>query len=593
MLATTAEQRTVILVATTMTPIPGSDVERAVALLALEHQIIDEAGAAALIRRSRQEPARALASLLLEVTTEESILRAIAAERGIRYFDPFARSSEFTFDEQTFIKADSQMLRRFSALPLRDPQGRVVVAVANPDDLEMLDYLRSRYSQFLLVLSPHAQIQNRLAFYVSADVQIPALQTLANQSSTAPLTPTLRASAANRSPVQEWLDMVFERAVAEAASDVHFMIQADGTLLLRLRIDGILRQQRVPPQIRPIEAIGSVVTRCSTMDSANYREPQDGTFSFDAAGRTVDARVALLPQSYGPTVVVRLLDSLSLRTRLDAMGFSPVHLDLMRGALRSSQGTIFAVGPTGSGKSTTLYGMLREVNAAEKCVLTVEDPIEYRLPFIGQTEIRDGLGDRSITFARALRAILRLDPDVILVGEIRDRETAEVTMQAAVTGHLVLSTLHATNSLSTFNRLSNMGVAPYLVAEAASLVISQRLLRKVHDCAELVRPGRDEVALLDSLGVETPATVARPVGCLACSGSGYRGRIAAVEVFRPSADTKALLVANAPQAEVAAQASSEGFISLFQDGLRHLLAGQTTLSEVMSIAAFDTQAEVR
>jgi type IV pilus assembly protein PilB len=593
MLAGVGEVRTMESVALTTTPALGSDVERAVAVLSLEHRIIEPAKAAAMIRQARSDTSRTLSSLLLELAPEESILRAIATERGIRYFDPFARSSEFTFDEMIFNKADSQLLRRFSALPLRDQQGRVVVAVGNPDDLEMLDYLRSRYSQFLLVLSPHAQIQNRLAFYASADVQIPALQSLAGQAPITPLTPTLRTAATNRSPVQEWLDMIFERAVAEAASDVHFMIQADGTLLLRLRIDGILRQQRVPAQIRPIEVIGSIVTRCPTMDSANFREPQDGTFSFEAAGRMIDARVALLPQSYGPTVVVRLLDSLSIRARLDTMGFSPAHLELMRGALQTAQGTIFAVGPTGSGKSTTLYGMLREVDAAEKCVLTVEDPIEYRLPLIGQTEIRDGLGDRSITFARALRAILRLDPDVILVGEVRDRETAEVTMQAAITGHLVLSTLHATNSLSTFTRLSNMGVPPYLVAEAASLVISQRLLRKVHECAEFNAPGRDEAALLESMGVEPPPMLARAVGCPACSGSGYRGRIAAVEVFKPTPDTRALLLANASQAEVTEQALVDGFVPLLHDGIRHVRAGLTTLSEVLRTVAFDTQRESR
>jgi len=383
--------------------------------------------------------------------------------------------------------------------------------------------------------------------------------------------------------MQEWLDAVLNRAVSENASDVHFMFNADKTLLLRFRVDGVLREQRVPPQIRAMEAVGSLLSRCETMDSANFREPQDGTFSFEAAGRPVDARVAMLPQSYGPTVVVRLLDSLNIRTRLDDMGFSRQQLQAMRAAMRQSQGTVLTVGPTGSGKSTTLYALLRETNAAEKNVLTVENPIEYRLPYIGQTEIRDGLGDRSLTFARSLRSILRLDPDVILVGEIRDKETAEVAMQAAITGHLVLSSLHANSALGAFPRLTNMGLPPYLPAEALSLVISQRLLRRVHECAEVGPPTREDLILFERFELPPPDQVRQPRGCPGCNSSGYRGRVAVVEVFTPSQKFRSLATTGAGIPELGRCAREEGFISIDRDALRHVAEGRTSVAEMLRV----------
>jgi type IV pilus assembly protein PilB len=566
------------------------DIEAAVALLAVEHKVIDQSVAVQLIKQSRAGAHRPLVELLLERVPEVAVLKAVSKELGIRFYDPYATTSEFVFDEGVFAVADPQTLRRYSALPLRDTKGRTVIAVANPADLEMIDYLRTKYGDFSLVLSPKAQIQNKLAYYGSTDMAIPASAIYASPTVNAQVAPTIRESVTTRSPVQEWLDLVLERAVAEGASDVHFMFQSDKTLLLRFRVDGVLRTQRVPSQIRPIEVIGSIVSRCSTMDAANYREPQDGTFTFEAAGRSIDSRVALLPQIHGPTVVVRLLDSMAIRTRLDDMGFSPQHLEVLRDVMQRSQGTVLAVGPTGSGKSTTLYALMREVNAAEKNVLTVENPVEYRLPMIGQTEIRPGLGDRSLTFPRALRTILRLDPDVILVGEIRDDETAEVAMQAAITGHLVLSTVHANSALAAFPRLMNMGLPAYLVAESISVLISQRLLRRVHECARIDTPTPEEVAILKNMGLTPPAQVAHPVGCATCNGSGFRGRLAAVEVLEPTPALRNLVVSSAALGQLVEQATKDGFVPIIEDGLRHVAAGRTTVSEMVRVLSFEERA---
>lgn len=569
-----------------MTSVAANDLEIAAAILALDHKLLTVPDAAAIITKARKSSYRSVADLLLDAVEETALLKAIAAELSIRYHDPYSSSTEFELIPTLLAQADPVMLKKYAALPLRNKTGKIVVAVANPNDLEMLDYLRSKYGEFFLVLSPRTSIQSKLASTTTIDTQL-----LGALQPTQRATPAIAKQAnAVSSPTQDWLDNTLQRAVAEGASDIHFMFQADDSLLTRFRIDGILRIQSVPPQLRPVEIVGSLVSRCPTMDAANYREPQDGTFSFPVTGRNIDVRVALLPQSYGPTVVLRLLDSASVRARLDDMGFSARHLRDMRNLTDRSQGTILVVGPTGSGKSTTLYALLKEINAAEKNVLTVENPVEYRLPMIGQTEIRAGLGDRSLTFPRALRTILRLDPDVILVGEIRDTETAEVAMQASVTGHLVFATLHTGSAVGTYKRLLNMGVPSYLVAESISLVVSQRLLRRTHDCALVGPPTPEEIAVLESLRLKVPEKVAHAVGCGGCTGSGYRGRIAAVETLLPSADLKLLVASQAPTQELAAQSRLEGSVPILDDGMRHVSELKTTVSEVIKVLAFDESA---
>jgi type II secretory ATPase GspE/PulE/Tfp pilus assembly ATPase PilB-like protein len=563
-----------------------TDIERAIAVLALEYDAIAPATAAGLIRQARADASVSLVDLLLATVSEDSVLRGVAKGLNIRYYDMYSASEEFTFSDVVFAKADAGYLRRFCALPLSDSRGQVVVAVANPADVEMIDYLRSRYGQFALVLAPRTQVLSRLSYYATADLTLPSLARLPAVAQPTPVQ-SARDVAAGRSPMQEWLDAVLERAVTEGASDVHLLLQADRSLVLRYRVDGLMRRQRVPAQIRSIEAIGSLLSRCDTVDSSNVREPQDGTFSFESAGRQIDARLAMLPQAYGPTVTVRLLDSANLRTRLDDMGFSVEHLQTMRKVMQLSQGTILAVGPTGSGKSTTLYGLLQEVNAEERNVHTVENPIEYRLPNIGQTEVRDGLGDRSLTFARALRHILRMDPDVVLVGEIRDQETAEVAMQAAITGHLVLSTVHANSAFGAYPRLTNMGIPSYLVAEALTLVVSQRLLRRVHTCAALEAPTRDEVLALTRLGLEVPDRVMHPIGCPGCNQTGYRFRVAAVEVLSPSREFKAAAAANPAGADLASLAIADGFVPIRVDGLRHVVEQRTSVAELARVLSSD------
>jgi type IV pilus assembly protein PilB len=563
---------------------PITDLERAVALLTVEYKLLTPERALAIIESTDKRP---IVDRLLDEVPEQALLKAIAQGLGIRFYDLYSTTAEFQVNEEVLAKCDINMLKRFQALPLTGADGRIVVAVANPSDPEMVDYLRARYKQFALVLAPRTQLQNRLAYHSASEHAISGLSTLQAERVVQPTT-SVREITLGRSPMQEWVENTLARAVAEGASDVHMMMNADKTLLLRFRIDGILNSQRVPAGIRPLEAVGAIVARCETMDSANYKEPQDGTFSFDVVDRQIDARVAMMPQLHGPTLVIRLLDSSNMTGRLEDMGFSAENLVRIREVMGLSQGTALAVGPTGAGKSTTLYAMLREVDARVKHVQTVENPVEYRVPLIGQTEIRPGLGDRSITFGRALRTILRMDPDVILVGEIRDTETAEVAMQAAITGHLVLSTLHANSAVAAFPRLINMGVPPYLTAEAVNLLISQRLLRRIHECCRFTPPTTEEVAALLSLGLDVPDRVPQPVGCPACRGTGYRGRVAAAEVLSVDREIRDQVARSASADTLSTLLKERDFVDIRQDGLRHVREGRTTVSEILRVLSYES-----
>lgn len=559
-----------------------SDVRKAAAILAVDYELVNADDMLKCIESDFTDSA--LVFKMLDNTTESSILKAIAKELRIRFFDLHATDPDFLFSDKVVGKADIQFLAKYSALPMVDRNDKVVIAVANPNDIEMIDYLRMKYPEgFGLVLSSRKQIQNKLTYYSASEIKLtPSSTTTQTQQNSAPI---FRDVVTTNSPMQDWMEATLAKAVTEGASDVHFMINPDGSLLLRLRIDGILVKQTVPAALKPMEAIGAVVSRCSTMDAANYKEPQDGTFSFNVTGRAVDARVALMPQLHGPTLVIRLLDSENMGSKLDDMGFAEDHLHLMRKVLDLPQGGVVAVGPTGAGKTTTLWGMLREIDSDIKHVQTVENPVEYRLPLIGQTEIRSDLGDRSITFARALRTILRLDPDVVLVGEIRDSETAEVAIQAALTGHLVLSTLHANSAIAAYSRLTNMKVPSFLVSEAVDLVISQRLMRRVHSCATLEPPTETEALTLSDLGFRAPDLVPHIKGCPGCRGVGYRGRLAAAEILSPNKEFRAAVLRQESSGTLTRIAKDAGLRSISADALRHVRNGDSTISELLRVVS--------
>lgn len=499
---------------------PATDNERAViATLAARHGLLDENEALEVLDRGIPGNQSVLQWLLARATVDK-LLRAVADELGVTFVDFHATDVPYEIDQTLLERCDIRVLRSLSFIPLRViGSEQIVIAAANPSNPTTRDYSRSRFPEgFTVALATKKDIDAKLVFFESMDRETPVEDDLPAAATTAIEEP--------KSPAVRWVDQVLERAALEGVSDVHFFFDIAGRLKLRFRSDGMLRELPMPLTAREQgEVIPSLMARCSTVDSSNLRLPADGTFSFSAAGRRLDVRMAMLPQNNGPTMVLRLLDPQNVQRSLESMGFDPEHLRVMREATAQSQGMVMVCGPTGSGKSTTLYSLLNEVDAEARHVMTVEDPVEYRLPYINQTQIKDGLGERSLTFAKALRSILRLDPDVILVGECRDDVTARIAMDAAITGHMVLSTVHANDAIQVFTRLIEMGVPPYLVAEAMSVAVSQRLIRRIHSCATS-RPANEKERLdLARLGIDIE-TVPVPVGCGGCNGTGYLGRIA-------------------------------------------------------------------
>ena len=552
-------------------------IDQVCAVLALEYGVLDAPTAWGIIELASHDPVAAEAALLNEVS-ESALLSAIATELGYEYVNLSSSDSGLKSDPETRRQADDLYLRQVSALPMLDRSGQVTIVAANPTNPDLIAYVRKIYGQPRIVLGSRAQIQSRLVLSGSTFADgLPNEPVVTEQTAEA-------APAVQRNPLVAWVDRVLEAAVAQEASDIHFVFTDSRALLLRFRIDGVLREYPAPMRGREGEIIGIIMNRAG-MDAANQREPQDGTFQFNVLGRKVDIRVGMLPQANGTSLVLRILDSNNVRRRLTDMGFSRDQLTMMLQAVHSPQGTIIVCGPTGSGKTTTLYALVREVATIEKNVMTIEDPIEYRLPLVNQTAVTHSADGRAISFETALRAIMRMDPDVILVGEIRDTETARTAMDAAITGHLVLSTVHTRGAVGIYTRLVEMGVPNYMVADAMTLGVSQRLARRLHSCAR-PRPVDDiERATFAEYSVEIPERLMHPTGCDACQGTGYLSRVAVVEILRPTVDFRRLVLDGAGHDDLMDQARSDGFVPMVQAGLGLVLAGATTVAEVLRVAA--------
>lgn len=543
--------------------LPDSDLAAAIAWCALDGGLLDPDVAFDLLASGHDNDA--LVTHLLRKVAHADVLRVLGdLVPGVEFADLASPGLRYRSDVLLTEQCDLARLVAISALPLRDPAtDEVVVVAANPMDPSTVDYFRSVFGtgSFRLILGLRNQIQDALA--LAGD-------------------PTADVSQLAEDPraILAWTDQMLARAAAERTSDIHVQYDRSGRLRIRFRIDGTLQRGATAPLGRESEVVGSLMSRAG-MDVSNTILPQDGTFSFSAAGRTIDTRASMLPQDNGPSMVLRLLDSQSTRLRMEDLGASPEVIEVLRRCLNSSQGTIVTSGPTGSGKTTTMYALLREVDAEKGNVVTIEDPIEYRLSDIGQTQVRPGLGERSLTFAKALRAILRHDPDVILVGEIRDPETAATAMEAAITGHLVLSTIHASSALSVMARFNQMGVPRYMVAEAVSAVASQRLMRRLHACAVEDTLTDEEKAMVASWGLTPPERIRRRTGCEVCRQTGVMGRILTMEVIEPDAEYRQAIIDNVPQAQLEKMARRLGYVPLLEDAMRHVARGTVALEEVL------------
>ena len=476
-----------------------------------------------------------------------------------------------------------KLLRRHNALPMYKDNGRLVVAMSNPTDIYALDDLRMVCGCSIVpVVTTQENLQRVQTMVFSTSDQVAEILEDAAEPGEEDRGEIELGSEAgtDEAPVVRLVNSVLQRAVGEEASDIHLEPQAQ-ELTVRLRVDGVLREfMSVPPKLQ-----AGVLARLkilANLDIAERRIPQDGRFSVSLGGRKVDLRVATLPTIFGEEIVLRLLDTYSLQADLADLGFAAHDLERYREVFKRPYGTILVTGPTGSGKSTTLYATLGELNSPERKIITIEDPVEYRMRGINQIQVNPKVG---LTFAAGLRSILRNDPDVVMVGEIRDPETAKTAVEAALTGHLVLATLHTNDAPSAVTRLTEMGVEPFLTATAVDCVIAQRLARRLCERCKIPVEVDDEVLSgmnfpFQHLGDGEP-TFYGAVGCDRCGGSGYRGRIGLYELMVMTDHLKDFILRRASTAEISEVAQQEGMVSLREDGLIKAARGFTTIEEVL------------
>ena len=479
------------------------------------------------------------------------------------------------------------VLERVGAIPYSVDENSLRIALTDPDNVHGIDELRltSRLPVEFAV-APLEDVMVEVRRLTRANVAFAAVLGDEGLEAMEEEPDDLTAEdGISEGPIVRLVNSIVFQAAEDGASDIHLEPQEDG-LLVRFRVDGVLViAQRIPRQL----AVG-VVTRLKVLaklDIAERRKPQDGrlTLGAGAAGRQLDIRVATLPTVYGESVVMRLLDKSKKAPTLESLGLAPAMHAQLAELVKRPTGAILVTGPTGSGKSTTLYAALAGINKPDINVITVEDPVEYRLAGINQVQINQRAG---LTFATVLRSILRSDPDVIMVGEIRDVETAKISIEAALTGHLVLSTLHTNDAPAALTRLSEMGVEPFLTASAVTAVLAQRLMRKLcSSCAEPYRPTEPELLAARVAPEEIDrfmrAEFKRKVGCARCSGTGYKGRIGVFQLLEMSETIASLAARRASKDEIDRAAAAEKMRTLWADGIEKVAGGLTTVEELARV----------
>src|SRR5215210_2146334 len=529
-------------------------------------------------RRQRQGVGKVLLSL--GYVGQSDLARAIA----VRLRLDFVELSVNDVDPEASCLVDKKLLRRYGMLPLRVEGGRLVVAMKDPANLHALEDLEmlSGYPVTPVVVAGN-DLRRVFGRVFGEGDEVAEL--LGEASAEAPVEDRedveLREfREASGAPTVRLVGSILRRAAGDGASDVHFEPRGN-ELVVRFRVDGMLREvMSVPPALQ-----GGVIARLKVLaglDIAERRLPQDGRFSATLDDGKMDLRVCTLPTTFGEKVVLRLLDNADLRADLRGLGFSRKMLRSYEAVFRRPYGTILVTGPTGSGKSTTLYATLGELNATERNIVTVEDPVEYRMRGINQVQVNPRIG---LTFHTGLRSILRSDPDVVMIGEIRDKETAKTSVEAALTGHLVLATLHTNNAPAAVTRLTDMGVEPFLTASAVDCVIAQRLARRL--CGRCKRPTRMDERAIRELGLqgarfaEDQKNFHTAVGCERCAGTGYAGRIGLYEIMLVDEALRRLILQGASADEIASAARKAGMIPLREDGLSKAAKGITTVQEIL------------
>jgi len=527
----------------------------------------------------------------LNILNDDEITKALADYLSMEYH-PLNDLNQVDMEVARLLP--ESVARRHCLVAIERRGDVVAVAMADPLNIVAVDTVTVRLRQQVQVLVSSAKrIQETIeaVYHGSAAAEQSLRDLVQNESDLEQIGlisdeefgdfSDLDATDANQAPVVRFVDLLLNQAVKSRASDIHIEPQ-ENSMAIRMRVDGILRDM-VPPS-RGMQA--AVITRIkimSKMDIAERRLPQDGRFQIKSVQRDIDVRVSTIPTIYGEKVVMRILDKAAVNHNIDLLGLEPQHLEKLKRVLHQPHGIMVVTGPTGSGKSTTLYAALNHLKDPTKNIVTVEDPVEYRLAGINQIQVKS---DINLDFAVCLRAILRQDPDIIMVGEIRDKETVEIAIKASLTGHMVLSTFHTNDAPSAITRLIHMGIEPYLLASTLNMVLAQRLVRRI--CDQCKKPVEISEKLLGRLQIDKETadntTFYEGAGCGLCGGTGYSGRVPIFEFLMLNYEMRNAMVQGVSEAQLRDMSRKAGFSGLMESGVNRLITGLTSAQEVLNVS---------
>lgn len=541
------------------------------------------------LRRSSNDGAIGLIEKAVELgyVDEEKALTVLGEELGLEYVD----LTSTQVDLSLLKSFPNKLIHRQQLFPIRRDNGQLIVATCNPFDLYPIDEASAATGLAVMpVLSPRREIDRLIKAHLGVGSETIEGMLEASTNDGVELLSGMEdddselSEMAHEASVVRLVNEILLEAVESRASDVHIEPQADG-LVVRYRIDGLLHPQPMPPEIHRFES--AIISRLKIMSRLNIAEkrlPQDGRMKLKVAGREIDVRVSVIPMIHGEGVCMRLLDKGNMTFDLRKLGMDPVTYGAFHELIQLPHGIILVTGPTGSGKTTTLYSALLEINQPDTKIITTEDPVEYQLPGISQIQVHTKIG---LTFGQSLRSILRHDPDVVLVGEIRDVETAENAIQASLTGHLVFSTLHTNDAAGAFTRMVDMGVEPFLVASTVEAVMAQRLVRRLcRECGAPYEPPSSELPS-DFPYDQMEQPIYQAVGCRKCRQVGYSGRMGIYELLVTNEEVRQLAHDRASTWEIKKAAIRNGMVTLREDGWKKVLAGQTTIDEVARVTKGD------
>ncbi len=545
--------------------------------------IRQKAVSASQVEKAKEEAAKTAVPIekaleRLGFISEEEIANIRATSMGVSYID----LEDYHIDSNIINLIPEEAARKYKAVPLFKTGDSLTVAMVNPHDIIALDRIRqlTEFESIESVLVTDKGLLKTLDSYYGLEGSMDEILDSLNSQKENSEESGLAVEKSQEAPVIKLVNFVIAQAAKERASDIHIEPE-ENTVRVRYRVDGVLRRVRELPK-KTQNLVASRIKILAGMDIAESRKPQDGRIKMRLENKDLDLRVSTFPTVNGENITIRLLDKSSLLVGLDKLGFSENIKKKFENLIKRPHGIILVTGPTGSGKTTTLYSALTAINSMEKNIVTIEDPIEYELPLIRQSAVNPKAG---LTFANGLRSILRQDPDVIMVGEIRDAETAEISIQAALTGHLVFSTLHTNDAASALARLIDMGVEAFLVSSSIIGILAQRLVRTLCEvCKEEYFPSGE---ILEGLGIKESEKFYRGKGCKKCDGSGLSGRIGVFELIVVDDKIREMVAQKQPAVAIKKQALSLGMQTLKEDGLRKARKGITSLDEVFRVTEIE------